>query len=158
MGCFSETPQIDINVPYFIRGDFDNKIYYLADSSTSFGTYIPAQNMLVLNATTNKIEILIQIFNFNIETQVFPVILPGDSSLTSSAQIKFTIIEGAQGGGNIDWRGSTINEEEFSIILENITSNLEIIGSFNGILKDPDGNIIQAENGAFDLLLNEKLL
>jgi len=155
VSCFPETRQVDTKFPYYVSGEFDNSFFHLTDSNTTFGSFIPDQNMIVLKAYANNIEIRIQIYNIDIDTKTFPKVLPGDSTELSFAELKLTTGQYTPGIGGGIWNGSTRNQDELSIRIENISSIFNISGSYEGIIKDDTGKEIQVENGEFNLLLNE---
>lgn len=158
ISCFPESKQIDTKVEYFISGEFDNRFFYLNDLNNSFGSYIPDQDMIVLNAGDNNIELIIQIYNFNINSQNLPLTLPGDSSQLSYCVLKLTPGPDTPGIGGRIWSGSTRNPDELSIIIENFNSRLDFAGSFEGVIKDFEGNEIRVDKGEFSLILKEILL
>jgi hypothetical protein len=113
--------------------------------------------MIVLNARDNNIEIIIQFYNFNINSLNLPLILPGDSSQLSYCVLNLTPGPDIPGIGGKVWDGSSRNPDELNIIIENFNSRLDFAGSFEGIIKDFEGNEIHV-NGEFSLILKEILL
>ena len=158
LGCFPETKQIDTQVEYFLSGEFDNRFFYFNDLNNSFGSYIPDQNMIVLKASSDNIDIVLRIYNFNINSQDLPLMLPGDSSQLSFGELNLTPGPDTPGIGGRVWSGSTRNPDELSIIIENLTSRLEFAGSFEGVIKDFEGNEIRVDKGEFSLILREIVL